>query len=67
MKAHPGDRLVVMSRHVDDAVEQGVIIEVHGVDGDPPFLVRWEGNEHDSLVYPGPDARVIPHEAHAAY
>jgi hypothetical protein len=56
-----------MSRHVDDAVEQGVIIEVHGVDGDPPFLVRWEGNEHDSLVYPGPDARVIPHEAHAAY
>ena len=60
MKANTGDRLVVMSRHLDEAVEEGEIIEVHGADGDPPFVVRWEGSEHDSLVYPGPDARVIP-------
>lgn len=61
MKAHVGDRLVVMSRHLDEAVERGEILEVHGADGEPPFLVHWEGAEHDSLVFPGPDARVIPH------
>lgn len=63
MKAHVGDRLLVLSRHVDDAVEEGEILEVHGADGQPPFLVRWAGGEHDSLVFPGPDARVLPHEA----
>jgi hypothetical protein len=61
MKAHVGDKLVVMSRHVDEAVEEGEILEVHGAGGDPPFLVHWEGgDDHDSLVFPGPDARVIP-------
>jgi hypothetical protein len=49
-----------MSRHLDEAVEAGEILEVHGTNGDPPFVVHWEGNEHDSLVFPGPDARVIP-------
>ncbi len=64
MKANVGDRLVVMSRHLDEAVEAGEILEVHGANGDPPFVVHWEGkgSEHDSLVFPGPDARVIPHE-----
>lgn len=62
MKAHVGDRLVVMSRHLDEAVEEGQILEVHGADGDPPFVVRWEGREHETLVFPGPDARVIPNE-----
>jgi len=62
MKAHVGDRLVVMSRHLDEAVEEGEILEVHGADGDPPFLVHWAAGEHDSLVFPGPDARVIPRE-----
>lgn len=60
MKANVGDRLVVMSRHLDEAVEEGEILEVHGADGDPPFVVHWEGNEHDSLVFPGPDAHVVP-------
>ena len=62
MKAQAGDRLVVMSRHLDEAVEEGEILEVHGADGDPPFVVRWQGSEHETLVFPGPDARVIPHE-----
>jgi hypothetical protein len=60
MKAKVGDKLVVMSRHLDEAVEEGEIIEVRGEDGDPPFVVRWEGGEHEGLVFPGPDARVIP-------
>jgi hypothetical protein len=62
MKAHAGDRLVVMSRHLDEMMEEGEILEVQGPDGDPPFLVRWEGGERESLVFPGPDARVVPHE-----
>lgn len=61
MKAQVGDRLVVMSRHLDEPVEEGEILEVHGRDGEPPFVVRWEGGEHDTLMFPGPDARVIPH------
>jgi hypothetical protein len=62
MKAHVGDRLVVMSRRVDEMVEEGEILEVHGTAGDPPFLVHWEGSGHDSLVFPGPDAHVVPRE-----
>jgi hypothetical protein len=62
MKAKTGDRLVVMSRHLDEAMEEGEILEVRGMHGDPPFLVHWYGAEHDTLVFPGPDARVIPHE-----
>lgn len=59
MKAKTGDRLVVFSNHLDQPAAQGEILEVHGQDGDPPFLVRWEENGHEALVFPGPDARVV--------
>lgn len=58
MKAVAGDRLVVLSRHVDEPERVGEIIEVHGPGGTPPFLVRWEGQPNAVVVIPGPDAHV---------
>ncbi len=54
MQAKAGDRLVVHGAHVSDPTRDGEIIEVHGEDGGPPFLVRWSDNGHESLVFPGP-------------
>lgn len=58
MKAVVGDRLVVRSRHVSEPARVGDIVEVHGQDGAPPFVVRWQGETDTVVVIPGPDARV---------
>jgi hypothetical protein len=58
MFAKVGDRLVIHSTHVDGPVRDGEILEVHGSDGAPPYVVRWSDNGHESLVFPGPDATV---------
>jgi Domain of unknown function (DUF1918) len=57
MKAEVGDRLVVKGHHVGQAERKGEIVEVHGEDGAPPFLVRWDDG-HEGLVFPGPDHTV---------
>ncbi|MFC7483347.1 DUF1918 domain-containing protein [Luedemannella flava] len=36
----------------------GVITELHHDDGSPPYTVRWLDDEHETLVYPGPEGRV---------
>jgi len=51
MKAHVGDELVVKGRHVGDHDRTGVIIEVRGEAGGPPYLVRWSDG-HESSFYP---------------
>ena len=58
MKAAVGDRLVVLSRHLDEHARMGEIVEVRGLDGAPPYLVRWEDEEQTVLVFPGPDAHI---------
>ncbi len=58
MKAAIGDRLIVKGHHVGEHDRDGEILEIHGDDGDPPFLVRWSDDGHVGLVYPGPDALV---------
>jgi hypothetical protein len=60
MKAQTGDRLILAGTHVGDPQRAGVVLEVHGRDGAPPFLVRWEDNGRESLCFPGPDARIQP-------
>ena len=60
MHANVGDRLVVYSTHLDEHVRDGEILEVHGEAGAPPYLVRWSDDGHESLVFPGPDTRVLP-------
>ncbi len=59
MKANVGDRLLVESSTAEQHRREGEIIEVHGVDGQPPFVVRWSDG-HEGFCFPGPDARVAP-------
>jgi len=60
MKANVGDRLVLEGTHVGDVRRVGVVVAVRHDDGRPPYMVRWLDNEHESLFFPGPDARVEP-------
>jgi hypothetical protein len=39
---------------VGSADRHGEIIEVRGVNGDPPYLVRFDDG-HEALTYPGAD------------
>jgi Domain of unknown function (DUF1918) len=59
MKARVGDELVVKGLHVGDAERSGVIIEVRGVDGGPPYLVRWSDG-HESSFFPS-SGTVVEH------
>lgn len=58
MNAVAGDRLVVNSRHLDEPTRAGEIVEVHGQNGGPPYVVRWDGSTDTCVVVPGPDAHV---------
>ena len=58
MHAQVGDTLLVEGRTVETPRRQGEILEVHGKDGTPPFVVRWSDGQ-EGLVYPGPDAHVV--------
>lgn len=58
MKAITGDRLVIRGHRVGEHRRVGVILEVRGEGGEPPFLVKWLDDEHEGLVFPGADASV---------
>jgi hypothetical protein len=58
MYARVGDRLVIHSVSVDGPVREGRVVEVHGPDGLPPYVVEWDDDGHTSLFFPGPDATV---------
>jgi hypothetical protein len=57
MQATIGDRLHVHGNSVGQPDKTGEIIEVKGIGGAPPYLVRFEDG-HTGLVFPGPDAVV---------
>jgi hypothetical protein len=58
MKASVGDRLVIKGHHVGEPDRDAEILEVHGTDGAPPWLVRWSDDGHEGLFFPGADAMV---------
>jgi Domain of unknown function (DUF1918) len=58
MYAAIGDRLVVKAGHIDGPDRDGEILEVHGTDGGPPYLVRWSDNGHEGLFFPGSDTEI---------
>ncbi|WP_157494264.1 DUF1918 domain-containing protein [Kutzneria sp. 744] len=58
MHAKPGDWLVIKSATLDKPSRRGMIMEAHGTDGTPPYVVRWTDNDHEAIVFPGPDAHV---------
>lgn len=63
MQAHVGDQLVVRSHHVGEPDRRGEVLEAHGPDHTPPYLVRWDDNGHTTLFFPGSDCSVV-HLAH---
>ncbi len=65
MKADVGDELVIRGRHVGDEDRSGVITEIHGEDGAPPYQVRWEDG-HESVFFPSADTLVTHHPAKQA-
>ena len=58
MKAAVGTRIAVPGRHVGDPTRSGSVVEVHGADGGPPFVVRWDDG-HEGTFVPGAEARVV--------
>jgi hypothetical protein len=58
MKASVGDRLIIKGHHVGEPDRNAEIIEVHGQDGAPPYLVRWDDDGHEGLLFPGSDASI---------
>lgn len=56
MRAAVGDRIVVRGHRVGEPERDAEILEVHGKDGGPPYLVRWSDDGHQSLMFPGTDA-----------
>ena len=60
MRASPGDRIVVRGHRVGQPDRDGEIMEVHGTDNGPPYLVRWTADGHVGLFFPGSDA-VVEH------
>jgi hypothetical protein len=58
MKAVIGDRLVIGGHKVGQRLRDAEVLEVHGPDGAPPYVVRWSDDGHQGLVFPGPDATI---------
>ena len=64
MKAQVGDRIILAASHVDEPTRDGVVLEVRGKDGQPPYLVRW-ADGHTGLMYPGPGSVLRVEAEHA--
>jgi hypothetical protein len=58
MHAEVGDWLVINSHTEGRPVRRAAIVGV-GIDGEPPYRVRWTDTDHEGLVFPGPDAAVV--------
>jgi len=65
MQAKVGDELTVKGRHQGDEDRHGLVIEVHGDNGAPPYLVRWR-DEHESVFFPESDT-IIEHRPAAGH
>ncbi|MFC4061168.1 DUF1918 domain-containing protein [Planomonospora corallina] len=59
MHATVGDQILVHGDTVGHHDRRGEILEVRGDGGAPPYLVRFDDG-HTGLVFPGPDALVLP-------
>ena len=80
LRAQPGDRLVISGHELGEVERDAEVLEARGAGGGAPFLVRWADSGHETLLYPGSDARIepaaagrsrplpsrVPHRAHGA-
>lgn len=54
MRANEGDQLLAGSGGT------ALILRVLGVDGHPPYVVRWDRTGHISMIVPDQYTRVVP-------
>ncbi len=57
-----GDWLIIEGTNLGHPRRIGQIVGLRHQDGTPPYAVRWLEDDHESLVFPGPTARVERHE-----
>lgn len=60
MHAEAGDKIFVHGRRVGDPERSGVIIDVRGDDGAPPYIVRWDNDPGEHMIFPSSDAVLMP-------
>ena len=58
MRGHVGEWLVVPDGVGGAHARRGLIVGVPHPDGSPPFLVRWLDDEHETLLFPPPNAHL---------
>jgi Domain of unknown function (DUF1918) len=61
MEATIGDKICIHGSTVGHPDKHGEIIEVHGNGGEPPYMVRFPDG-HTRLLFPGPDAVIVPRQ-----
>lgn len=61
MQAKVGDRIIIQGNKVGQPEREGEVLEVRGLEGGSPYLVRW-ADGHEGLVYPGTDALIVHSE-----
>jgi Domain of unknown function (DUF1918) len=61
MEATIGDQIRIHANTVGRADKTCEIIEVHGMRGEPPYLVRFADGQ-TRLLFPGPDAVIVPQQ-----
>jgi hypothetical protein len=64
VKASVGDSVIIRGKSVGNTDRHGVITEVKGPNGEPPWTIRYEDG-HEALCFPGPDC-VVEHKAQPA-
>lgn len=58
-RAQAGDGIAVTGHRVGEPERVGEILEVLGEEAAPHYRVRWDDG-HESVFYPGDDARITP-------
>jgi hypothetical protein len=58
MKADIGDQIIVGTTTPDKPCRRGQVIEVFDRGRDQHYLMRWQDG-HESIYFPGDDARVL--------
>jgi len=58
LQAEIGDTLVIDEPGGAGQPRIGEITAVPGPDGSPPYRVYWLAGDYESMIVPGPDARV---------
>lgn len=66
MKAKTGDWYVVQGWDSGQPERRGMIIVAHGVNGAPPYDIRWLDNGDVETVYPDSEAVIVTAAEQAA-